>query len=234
MPECHSTNDLAAQIANQPSSSDGTVVITDNQTKGRGQRGNQWIAEAGMNLTFSIVLRPSFLVTGDQFFLTRLTSLAIYDLLTSMDLDVSIKWPNDIMVFDKKICGILIENQLRGNEITNTIIGIGLNVNQEIFQFSSATSLKQVTGKAYYLPFLVEDLLEKIEVRYDELRNGHRTQLEEAYHKSMYWRDEAHTFSANGNKFVGTINGVDPTGRLLVDIDRRIHSFGLKEIEYVI
>lgn len=235
VPECHSTNDLIAQIAGQRSSFDGTVVITDKQTKGRGQRGNQWISEAGLNLTFSILLRPSFLVPGDQFFLTRITSLAIYDLLTSLfDLNVSIKWPNDIMVFDKKICGILIENQLRGNEITHTIIGIGLNVNQEIFQFSSATSLKQVTKKNFSLPSLLEELLEKIEARYLELRNGRQKELQFAYHEAMYWRDEMHTFSAYGNELVGIINGVDSTGKLLVDIDGKTHSFGLKEIEYVI
>ena len=234
VPECHSTNDLAARIINQPSGLDGTIIVTDKQIKGRGQRGNQWLSEPGMNLTFSIILKPTFISPRDQFFLTRVISLAIHDLLKALiEWSAFIKWPNDLMVNDKKICGILIENQLRGNEIIHTIVGIGLNVNQENFNLSSATSLALITSKQFHLPSLLEALLENIEARYLALRNGKLKALENAYLDAMYWRNELHTFSSNEELFQGSIIGLDPIGKLLIYVNGTVRSFDAKEIVYV-
>lgn len=234
VPECHSTNDLAAQIITQPSGLEGTIIVTDNQTKGRGQRGNQWLSEPGMNLTFSIILKPAFISPRDQFFLTRVMSLAVHDLLKALiEWPAFIKWPNDLIVNDKKICGILIENQLRGNEITHSVVGIGLNVNQENFSLPSATSLTQITNKQYHLPSLLESLLENIEARYLELRSGRLKELEENFLGAMYWLNELHTFSSSEELFQGSIIGVDPIGKLLIDLNGKVRSFDVKEIDYV-
>jgi len=234
VPECHSTNDLAAQIITKPSGLDGTIIVTEKQIKGPGQRGNQWLSEPGMNLTFSIILKPTFISPRDQFFLTRVISLAVHDLLkTLIEWPAFIKWPNDLIVNDKKICGVLIENQLRGNEITHSIVGIGLNVNQENFDLSSATSLTRITNKQFHLPLLLEELLENIEARYLALRNGKLKELEGNYLGAMYWRNELHTFLSNEELFQGTIISVDPIGKLLVEVNGMVRSFDAKEIVYV-
>lgn len=217
MPECHSTNDLAAQIVEQPSAHDGTVIITDAQTKGRGQRGNQWITEAGKNLTFSMILYPSFIAPKDQFLLTCAISLGIYDLLlTRLNGKIFIKWPNDILVNDKKICGILIENQLRGNTIMHSVVGVGLNVNQKGFDIRTATSMCNIAHQEFALSSLLDELLHLIEIRYMMLRNGKGEVLKTDYHDAIYWKDETHTFSSGSEKFEGMIDGVDDNGRLSV------------------
>src|SRR5690349_7854438 len=159
MPECHSTNDEASRLIESSSHVvEGTVVITDSQTSGRGQRGNTWITEPGKNLTFSLLMKPTFLNAQDQFLLNKAFSLGLYDYLNAtLQATVKIKWPNDMVVNDKKICGILIENQIQGQNIQNSIVGIGLNVNQENFSIPTATSMK-VLGKDFTLENVLHEL----------------------------------------------------------------------------
>lgn len=234
VPECHSTNDLAVQMVQQPSTHEGTVIITDKQTKGRGQRGNQWLTEPGKNLTFSLILKPSFLAPKDQFLITIVISLAVLDTIKSrLNQRAFIKWPNDLMINNKKVCGVLIENQLRGNKIRHAVVGIGINVNQENFDLPSATSLSQVSGEPYNLPSLLVDLLECIEARYLMLRNGKTKELKESYVHALYWRDEWHTFSSQGEVFSGMIKGVDENGKLWVKEGETHRTFDIKEIEYI-
>lgn len=234
VPECHSTNDLAVQMIQQPSAHEGTVIITDKQTKGRGQRGNQWLTQPRKNLTFSVILKPSFLAPKDQFLITVVASLSVMDLIKSrIRQGVSIKWPNDLIIDKRKVCGILIENQLRGNKFIHAVAGIGINVNQENFDLPSATSLSQVTGEQYDLSLLLTDLLECIEARYLMLRNGMISELKESYVNALYWRDELHTFSSPGGVFIGMIKGVDENGKLLVKVGETHRTFDIKEIEYV-
>lgn len=233
VPQCHSTNDIAAQVVEQPSAHEGTVVITDAQTKGRGQMGNQWVTEPEKNLTFSLILYPSFVAPKDQFFLICAISLGLYDLLqTALNGHIFIKWPNDLMVNDKKVAGILIENQLKGNIIKHSIVGIGLNVNQERFNIPTATSMNQISGQQFDLSTILDDLLHQIEVRYLMLRNGKHQTLLNDYHNAMYWRNEMHAFSAASKKFYGKIIGVDEQGRLMVDCDGTVHHFTNKQVMF--
>lgn len=221
-------------MTQQPSAHEGTVIITDKQTKGRGQRGNQWFTEPGKNLTFSLILKPSFLVPKDQFLITVIASLGVLDLIKSrIQHGASIKWPNDLIIGNKKVCGILIENQLRGNKIKYAVVGIGINVNQENFALPSATALSQVTGEQYDLPSLLVDLLECIEARYLMLRNGKAKELKESYINALFWRDELHTFSSQGEVFSGMIKGVDENGKLWVKEGETHRTFDIKEIEYL-
>jgi len=235
VPECHSTNTLALQLCQQPSTPEGTLVITNNQTAGRGQRGNSWEAAPGSNLTFSLILKPGFLLVKDQFFLNIITALAVHDYLVIKKITNShIKWPNDIIAAGRKVCGILIENQLQGNRFSNSIAGMGINVNQEQFGVSTATSLHQITGSRYVLEDELQVLLPCIEARYMQLRQNQLEKLRQDYLKVLYWKDEQHLFEAQEKNFIGTITGLDESGKLQVQRDDgAIQVFDLKEIRYV-
>jgi BirA family biotin operon repressor/biotin-[acetyl-CoA-carboxylase] ligase len=234
VPECPSTNDLASQIAIQPSTIEGTVVITEHQTAGKGQRGNVWVTEKGQNLTFSTILKPKFLKTQEQFQLTMCIALGITDFLsTIMEATISIKWPNDILVNGKKVCGILIENQINSNMISHSIIGVGLNVNQKTFSFPNASSLSAIAEKTFSLPELFEQLLGKIESRYLQLKSGTIEVMKEEYLNLLLWLNEEHLFSASNTEFSGIIKGVDQTGRLDIETSEGNRFFSAKEVVYI-
>ena len=234
VPECHSTNDLALKLCQQSSGPEGTVVITLHQTKGRGQRGNTWEAAPGKNLTLSVVLKPTFLAVKDQFFLNIVSSLAVLDYLKSRtSKEVKVKWPNDVMADNRKICGILIENQLQGSAFTNVVAGIGLNINQQQFAVSTATSLSLITGQQYDLQAELESLLHALEVRYLQLREQKFSQLREAYTGSMYWLQERRTFSSEHETFEGRLTGIDGSGKLIIDAGSSMRSFAIKEVSFV-
>lgn len=234
VPECHSTNDLALQLCQQRTTSEGTVITTANQTAGRGQRGNTWHVEPGKNLTFSCILKPTFLTVKDQFYLNVIAALALHDyLIEKTNATIRIKWPNDIMVNNKKMAGILIENQIQGNTFSSAVVGIGLNMNQEAFSINTATSLHQVSNQIYDLNVELEQLLHKLEARYLQLKSGKQNTLLADYLNVMYWRHELHTFVANDQSFEGTIVGLDDLGRLRINTPQGDRVFGMKEIQYL-
>ena len=146
------------------------------QTAGIGQRGNHWEAEPGKNLTFSLVLHPTFLPAERQFKLTEALSLALVDFLSffNFHFSVHIKWPNDIYVDGKKICGTLVSTRLQGSQIGSAVCGIGLNVNQVDFPdwVPNPASFALLTGEEYELEPLLEKLLAYMEKRYNELKAG--------------------------------------------------------------
>ena len=127
LPSCHSTNDVASDLLAEGNIAEGTVIITDHQTKGKGQRGNSWESEPGKNLTCSLILKPKFLPVQKQFELTVVSSLAIVHTLRDLGLpNAQVKWPNDIYYGNAKIAGILIENTVRANHLEYAVVGIGL------------------------------------------------------------------------------------------------------------
>jgi BirA family biotin operon repressor/biotin-[acetyl-CoA-carboxylase] ligase len=234
MPECHSTNSLALELCQQSTVPEGTLVITSRQTAGRGQRGNSWESQPGKNLTFSVILKPTFLAVKNQFLLSIATSVAIYDYLTGMcQAPIHIKWPNDILVNEFKICGILIENQLIGDQFSNVVIGIGLNVNQKEFSSTAATSLSQLTHQDYDLQEVLAGLLSRLEARYLQLRQGKAIALEEDYVRHLYRLQELHTFRSGEEQFEGKITGVDAYGRLRVLTQNQEKIFDVKEISFL-
>jgi BirA family biotin operon repressor/biotin-[acetyl-CoA-carboxylase] ligase len=234
VPECHSTNTLALELAAQPSITEGTVVVTNHQTAGRGQRGNSWEAAKGKNLTFSVILKPGFLTLKNQFFLNIFTSLAIRDFLCDKsDAIFKIKWPNDILLNGKKICGILIENQIRGSQVSTSILGIGLNINQEAFENLSATSLTLNTGREHSLPIELESVLTFLEARYLQLRQNNLDVLKSEYLQHLYLKGEEHRFVSNNTTFTGKISGIDEIGMLSVETSNGTRTFDVKEISYV-
>jgi BirA family biotin operon repressor/biotin-[acetyl-CoA-carboxylase] ligase len=232
--ECHSTNTLAQELNQQSSAPEGSVVITDNQTAGRGQRGNSWETNKGLNFTFSILLKPSFLAPNQQFYLNIVIALGVFHYLRQRtDSHVSIKWPNDILVDQKKICGILIENTIQGSTIQYAVAGVGLNINQQSFTSEKATSLKNITGNDYVLSIELDLLLSLIEKKYLQLRQGHTKDLLHEYHQHLFGLGDPRTFRSDGNEFSGAITGIDPIGRLKVKTHTGEQIFDLKEIEFV-
>ncbi|WP_082455476.1 biotin--[acetyl-CoA-carboxylase] ligase [Hymenobacter sp. AT01-02] len=236
LPECASTNTEAHNLAVQNRATDGCCVITDKQTAGRGQRGNQWEAAPGENLTLSVIWHPSFLPAADQFQLSQVVALAVHDwgsALLGADPALRVKWPNDIFFGQQKLGGILIENTLNGSKIQYSIVGIGLNINQREFEVSTATSLTCLTGRAYSLPTIVARLLECLERRYLQLRAGRVGALRADYLRVLYRYQEEHSYEIEGRRVTGQIVGVDEHGRLAVAIGGHLRHFDLKEIKYV-
>lgn len=235
LPVCDSTNSEAQQLLIKNNATEGCTIITSEQTKGRGQRGNSWEAEPGKNITLSVILSPVFLPVRQQFYLNMAVSLAVLDLLHEKGAtDAQLKWPNDLYYKDKKLGGILIENTINSYSLQHSIVGIGLNVNQLYFGVDTATSLATITGTGINLEQLTARLLELLEKRYLELRNGKLARLKYEYLQNLYRYQEEHRFVVNGKTINGSIVGVDEDGRLGVTIDGELQFFAFKEIAYII
>jgi BirA family biotin operon repressor/biotin-[acetyl-CoA-carboxylase] ligase len=234
VPECHSTNTIASELCQRTTSVEGTAVITDNQTKGRGQRGNSWHSDPYKNLTFSLILKPTFLRPIEQFNLTVAVSLALHDFLTQRTPgEVKIKWPNDVLVNGKKLGGILIENTLAGDTIQCSVIGIGLNVNQDSFLIDSASSMKEVAGHDFNLADEWSMLCGFVERRYLQLRSGNFTDLNRDYLSSLYAKGEQRRFMVADGEMQGVIEGVNQQGKLLVASEGETRLYDLKEIRFI-
>ncbi|MBC3786047.1 biotin--[acetyl-CoA-carboxylase] ligase [Spirosoma utsteinense] len=237
LPSCQSTNDEASDLIAQSEPAEGTIVVTDNQTAGRGQRGNIWLAQAGQNLTFSLILKPVFLPASDQFWLNMAISLGITDTLKPLIGEaLRIKWPNDIYAGDQKLGGILIENTLHSYHIAWSVVGMGLNVNQVEFAHPTATSIQQQTPlpNGYDLPGLLSACCEHIEQRYLQLRSGQRKELESSYLQLLYRYQEVHHFKSEDRLFTGKIVGIDPMGRLAIQRGDGVRYFNFKEVAFIL
>jgi len=234
LPSCHSTNDIASGIVKNDPFFDGTVVVTNNQTAGKGQQGNTWESNASMNLTFSMILKMKHLLLKDHFMLNVISSLAIVDFIKKKSVaNVKVKWPNDIYVDDHKIAGVLISNSIRSNLIDSSIIGIGFNVNQVEFETKMATSLKLQTGGHYLLGESLEQLILYFEKRYFELIQRGKDELLEDYQRQLYWKDQIHTYRAAGQYLTGIIKGINEEGKLFIESENENYYFNFKEVEFV-
>lgn len=232
--ECGSTNVEAADKARY---CHGDAVIAVRQTAGRGQRGHKWESKEGENLTFSIVLEPSFLPVVEQFLLSEAVALAIVDTLACYGIDASIKWTNDIYVGDRKICGTLIENDLRDNHLSRSVVGIGLNINQSEFPawLPNATSVFCLTGCRYEVMDVFGKLYDNLMLRYEMLASGRDKEIREEYGRRLYRAGFAACFFIpEEGQVAGIIRCVDSDGALRVEIDGRERRFLFKEIEFII
>ncbi len=233
LPHCHSTNKVAAELLTKSNPPEGMVVLTENQTAGKGQRGNHWESEPGKNLTFSIILYPNLLLIKDQFYLNMIISLGVADALkTELGIDVKVKWPNDILVNDKKISGILIENALRSTAIEHAIVGIGLNVNQTMFPVEKATSMAELTLMNYDLNNVFNQVIQSIEKYYLLIRSGDLKRIKQAYLSNLYWINEVHLFESDG-VFSGQIVDIDDGGKLVVESNQQRDAYDIKEISFL-
>ena len=208
------------------------------QHDGRGQKGTVWQSEPGKNLTFSLLLTPTFLDPNDQFMLTAAISLAVVRWLESVtQVAVKIKWPNDLYVGDRKIGGILIENILKGKVWKSAVVGIGINVNQTTFPDAidkKTTSVKQILHRDCELSNLLTDLCKHIERAYLVLKSGRFDAVLTDYKQQLYRLGELHPFLVDGIKVGGILRGVTEKGRLQLDFNGHFVDFDIKEIAFVI
>lgn len=238
--EADSTNTMLAKAASD--FEHGTALAAHCQSAGKGQRGNRWEAEPWKNLTFSILLRPKAILASHQFELLQVVAISIVKVLRSqLDTDeIYIKWPNDIYYRDKKICGILIENTLSGAGIERSIVGIGINVNQDKFlsDAPNPVSMKQIAGHAFDLDDLLEHFVTQVVCDFDKYESTlNSTQLAARY-RFMMWRGEGfwpYIDNITGQRIEGRIAAVAPTGHLtLADHDGKVRTYAFKEITAVL
>jgi BirA family biotin operon repressor/biotin-[acetyl-CoA-carboxylase] ligase len=236
--ETASTNSYAIEMLSNNRPDEGFVVITDHQTQGKGMDTNTWESEKGKNLTFSLILYPTF-TAEHQFILNKAISLGIYDFLVN-ELPrnkVSIKWPNDIYINDKKVCGILIQNSVIGNKLDYVVVGIGLNVNQMHFitDAPNPVSMKMTSEKEYDLDELLEKLLHSILLRYTQVKPEFKTIIEDDYQKALYRAMEWHTYMMKGLKTRARITGTNSYGQLLLETEtEKILVFDVKEVNFIL
>lgn len=216
---------------------EGFVVVTENQTGGKGQGTNTWESEPGKNLTFSLLLRPDFLNAEDMFLISKVVSLGIIDYLNTIRKCFNIKWPNDIYYRNKKVGGILIENQIQGNTIKYSVIGIGINVNQEQFVSDAPNpiSLKTIFGKELALHECLESIVQQIGIWYDLLADGFIDDINQRYFDHLFRNQDYHDFSANGEVFHACIKSVEPDGQLVLKTPQgALRKFYFKEVAFVL
>lgn len=229
-----STNQYLKDLLQTKNAVDSTVVVAKKQLRGRGQMGAVWESEDGKNLTFSVLKSFDLLHVEHQFNLNLMVSLAVCDVLNQFSLpDVRVKWPNDILSGSSKICGILIENILKGQLVQHSIIGIGLNVNQTSFDnLGNAASLKMISGRTFDLDELLQMILDRIRIRFLDIQEKTVSQLLPEYEQYLFRKDKPSTFKdAEGAMFMGFIRGVSDTGKLVLELEDRVfQEFDLKEI----
>lgn len=238
--EVESTNTYAMGMLRNVNVMEGTVVHTDHQSRGKGQRGASWNSAVASNITASIILKPGFLKSGESFFLSKISALALYDVLTdvlnSSHYDIKIKWPNDMLVDSKKIAGILIENTYSQQQLQYSVIGIGLNVNQEAFHNLSdiATSLRLLTGSEHDRKEVLEKLCRYLEKWYLMLKSGNASQIREVYLNRLKGMNTSMSFKTPDNReFRAKIVDVDREGKLCLEMpDSRIRRFDIKELRF--
>lgn len=236
--ETPSTNSaLRSALEHDPALAGGTVLYTHRQTAGRGQRGNSWEAEPGMNITMSMLLRPAAVKARDQFTVSECVALGVARAAARhlpREIAVEVKWPNDIYAGDRKLCGILIENSLSGDAIGHTVAGIGLNVNQCCFlsDAPNPVSMAQLSGRDHDITVLMAEIADEIEL----LLSMPRGDVHRLYMDSLWRREGAHPYATPaGERFMARIAGVAPDGMLSLSLaDGTLRRFAFKEVAAVI
>ena len=229
-----STNSYLRALSLHNNLEDFTTVVAKTQTNGRGQMGASWESSGGMNLTFSVLKNFKEVEIPYPFYISMVVSLAIYKALKDLNIPrLSIKWPNDILSENKKICGVLIENVIKKNNLDHSILGIGLNVNQIYFDnLPKASSLKLITGQNFNLDELLKGVLEQLKYYFLELEKGCLASLKTNYEAHLFRKNKPSTFKdAEGFMFTGYIKAVSLNGNLEILLeDNIIKAYSLKEV----
>lgn len=236
--EIDSTNSYLERDADKYS--EPVLVTARTQTSGRGQRGNKWESRPGQNLTFSALIRPKSFRAADQFAISEATALAVADFLAIHWIEAKVKWPNDVYVGDRKICGILIKHSLLGNEISYSILGAGINVNQTEFLSDAPNpiSMSQATGKTYDLDSLTTEIADCIERRIQQIYGEtKRLALHEEFMKNL-WRGDGSLYpfadTATGEQFEACIDSIGLDGRLTLRLpDGARRNYWFKEVSFL-
>jgi len=254
-----STNNRAIEGASE--APDRFTWAADFQSAGRGQRGNKWISKAGDNLMFSILFKPGFISAQEQFAISQICTLGLFNYLKAKGINAKIKWPNDVYVGDRKICGILIENVVTGDNLSQSISGIGLNINQRVFpsnvpnptsmvlEIESKRANKSVKFDTHKeLPELLAEIFKEYDAaRREHDRNGNFKKLTKRYLSALYRIGEYHKYSdlteeedktveiKKGKVFEAKIVGIDENSCLVLETKKgERKTFAFKEISYIL
>ena len=231
----NSTNTYLKNLLKEKQVKDLSCIWALSQTQGRGQQGAKWISEPGKNLTFSVLKKFENLSSEYHFLLNMEVSLAIFRALKKLYIpDLAVKWANDILSSKKKICGILIENTLHKEQISSSIIGIGVTVNQVFFNdLPNVSSLQKIMGHPFDLEEVLLLICQELEVSLKSLSPTRFETMLDEYHTHLFRKDKPSTFEyPNGERFMGYIRGVSHNGQLQVEQeDALMSSFSLKEIK---
>ena len=237
--ETNSTNAYAKTLP-EDESHELTLVTTEFQTAGRGAGTNTWESERGKNLLFSLVVYPQRLQANQMFALSEVTALAIRDALVAQcsmfNVQCSIKWPNDIYHADKKIVGMLIENDLRGKWVRRSIIGVGVDVNQTRFlgDAPNPVSLAQILGKEVDRDQVLESILHQFNHYYGMMEREQFAELHNRYMQYLYRKNGMHSYADTTGTFQARIIDVEPTGHLVLECqngEQRRYDF--KEVKFL-
>ncbi len=216
---CTSTNDLLRETVEKSFQAEGYVLFTSYQTAGRGQIGTKWHSYPGDSLTFSLWLQPKFLHPARQFLLNMAISNALMQFMQQQVSEKSqIKWPNDLYIGNKKSGGILIENMITQHQISGSIVGIGINLNQTSFppELPNPVSWKQVTGLSYSPKTVLTQLFPYLDAWYHLLRSGAEQKIKSFYLQYLLGYNTLQSFEDKTGKFQGIIQGIDEAGRLII------------------
>ncbi|MDP5081179.1 MAG: biotin--[acetyl-CoA-carboxylase] ligase [Winogradskyella sp.] len=229
-----STNTYLKTLCSVKLPNDFTVVSSDSQTLGRGQMGTHWQTERGKNLIVSVFKKHSKFHIEEQFYVSMVVALAIYQALKTFNLpQLCIKWPNDILSAKRKICGILIENIVKSNKLQGSVIGFGLNVNQKYFKdLPQASSMSLLTGILFQKEEVLSEILKQLEIHFEMLASQKFTEIKSQYENLLFRKDKPSTFKRNdAGTFSGIIKGVTRKGKLKIWMeDEIVETFDLKEV----
>ena len=231
-----STNDYLKDLVRSQSVENYAVVTAERQTNGKGQRGSTWSSESGKNLIMSMLIRNFIVADTTMFDLNIAISLAVQHALETLEIPkLKIKWPNDIMSDGKKIGGILIENSFKGDNSIESVVGIGLNVNQIEFEnLPQASSLAIISGSTFDREIVLNQIVKEI-IRYTSTWSINAILLREQYVDLLFRKDELTEFqTSDGLFFNGTIKGIGASGRLIVAHENKTFlDFDIKEVKMI-
>lgn len=234
--ETTSTNRYIRTLMQERTNAESLVVLSNYQSDGQGQAGNHWESERGANLLFSMLVYPQQLYADSFFILSQIVSLSIQSTLHHYTDHITIKWPNDIYWNDRKICGILIENDIAGSQILQSIIGVGINLNQEQFLSDAPNpiSLKQITGDETDPMDVLSRFLLNYENLYARFLNGEKMDLMTEYRAVMYRGTGFYPYEDAAGCFEGRVVDVEPYGFLVLeDRDGQIRKYAFKEVSFL-
>ncbi len=234
----NSTSIYLKQLSKEVDVSNWTIVTAEYQTLGRGQMRTKWESEYGKNLIFSVLIKFDDLKVRNQFNLNCAISIGIFNALKEYKLpQLKIKWPNDIMSVNKKLGGILIENSLLNDKIYQSVVGIGLNINQDIYPdyLPKAVSMTQILKNDFDRDEILIQIVNSIKMQIEILnRNEFRT-LHQNYENILFKKGKVQMFeNKNHLKFIGKIIGVSKQGKLLVNLENEsVTEYDFKEIKFI-
>lgn len=227
-----STNNYTAKVFKSGTVDSGTVIMADIQTNGRGQRGNLWQSGAFENITLSIAASPKLWKINNLVTLNHITALALYNFIGRHVKNTAIKWPNDIIVNDHKISGILIESLYSGENL-QSIIGVGINVNQRFFNGLKATSLFNETGKQFEPKLLIYEFINVFNNIVEKFQQKGSTHILEEYNRLLWLKDKPAEFKSGSKTFVGVIKKTDLNGNIHILSNDQLKCFRNGEITYL-